>query len=92
MRALNHHNSLRRSSQLDSGHSLAPEDVEEKLARRTAESRSGFVVPNRDPLVGSRPVDLQPDLAQPATQVATTSADVSPQGSLQCGREGVAGT
>src|SRR5262245_37557604 len=83
--------SLGRPGGIDLRRSLAPEQVEEKFAGRTAEPSRGFAVANCVPLVGSRPFDLEPDPAQPATQVATTSADVSPESRLQCGREGVAG-
>jgi hypothetical protein len=76
------------SCQLDARHSLPSEDVEEKFARRTAQPNRGCALPRRDPLFGSFAADLQPDLAQPPTQVAATSANVAPQGSLQCGREG----
>src|SRR5262245_19896404 len=83
--------SLGRPSDLHLRRSLAPEQVEEKFAGRTAEPSHGFAVPNHVPLVGSRPFDLEPDPAQPATQVATTSADISPESRLQRGGEGAAG-
>jgi hypothetical protein len=78
MRAVERRDSLGRPRHLDLRRSLAPEQVEEKFARGTAEPSSGFALPNKFPLVGSRPLDLEPDPAQPPTQVATTSADVSP--------------
>src|SRR5438067_162227 len=75
---LNRRHSRSRSNHLDPRRSLAPEHVEEKLARWTGEPNSGFSPSNRDPLVGSRPRDLEANLAQPPTQVAATSADVAP--------------
>src|SRR5262249_51586487 len=50
----------------------------------------GRALPYRDPLVGSHPLEIQPNPTQSATQVAAASANVSPQGGLQCGRKRVA--
>jgi len=78
VRSVKRCDSLGRSSHLDLRRGLASEQVKEKFTRRAAEPSSGFSVPNCVPLAGSRPFNLEPDPAQPATQVATTSADVSP--------------
>lgn len=78
---------LSRSSHLDLRSLLAPKQVKEKFAGRSTEPSRGIAVPNDVPLVGSRPLDLEPDPAQPATQIATTAAGVSPQRRLQRGRE-----
>src|SRR5262245_59370497 len=91
MRAVERCDSLGRSSHLDLRRSLAPEHVQEEFAGRTAEPSRGFAVPNHVSLVGSRPLDLESDPAQAATQVPAPSADVSPECRLQRGREGAAG-
>jgi hypothetical protein len=67
MRAVERRDSLGRPRHLDLRRSLAPEQVEEKLARRTAQPSSGLAVPNKFPLVGSRPLELEPDPAQSPT-------------------------
>ena len=90
VRAVNARDSRRRPGHLDLRHGRAPEEEEKKFAGRTVEPSSRFAFPNRDELGGSRPLDLQPDLVQPAAQVPATSVDVAPQGGLQRGRQPVA--
>jgi hypothetical protein len=81
---------LGRPKNLNARGGLTAEQVYEKFARQATDSASRFGPPNRYPLGGSRSLDFKPDIAQPTTQVAAPLADISPQRSLQCGREGVA--
>jgi len=78
MRLLHRCHGLRWSGHLDSRRSLAPEDIEEQLARRTGDPNHGFARPNRHLLVGAHTLDLQADLTQPAAQVTAPSANVAP--------------
>jgi hypothetical protein len=70
--------SLCRSEYVNLRRGLAAEDVQKELTRGAAESSGRFGLANCHPLVGSGPNDLEPGSAQSATQVAATSADVSP--------------
>jgi hypothetical protein len=87
MRALHRRNSIGWSAHLDSRCSLAPKDVEQEFARRTAESSRKFAWSSRHPLVVSGPLNLQPTCIKPPTQVVAAAANVSPQRGIHCGRE-----
>ena len=80
-------NGLRWSAHFDLRCSLAPKDVEQEFARRTAESSRRFAWSSRHPLVGSGPLNLEPASVQPPTQVVAAAANVSPQGGIHCRRQ-----
>ena len=84
VRAPHCRNRLRWSAHLDMRCSLAPKDVQEEFARRTAESSRRLATSNRHPLVGSGPLNFEPDSAEPPTQVVAAAANVAPQGSFHC--------
>ncbi len=87
VRAMHRRNSLRCSAHFDLRYSLAPENVEEEFARRTAESSRRFAWLNRHPLVGSGPLDLEAGSVKPPTQEVAAAANVSPQGRIHWRRE-----
>ncbi len=87
VRATHRRNGLRWSAHFDLSCSLAPKDVQEEFARWTAESSGRLACSNRHPLVGSGPLNLEPGGVEPPTQVVAAAANVSPQGSIHCGRE-----
>src|ERR1700751_4280016 len=87
MRALHCRNGIRWSDQLHSRRGLAPKDVEQEFTRGTAESGRRFPCSSRHPLVGSRPLNLQPTSAKPPTQVVAAVANVSPQRGIHFRRE-----
>ena len=82
VRATQRRNGLRWSAHFDLRCSLAPEDVEEQFARRTAEPSRRLARSNRDPLAGSHPLNLEAASVQPPTQVVATATNVAPQGSI----------
>ena len=85
--AMQRRNGLRWSGHLDLRCSLAPKDVQQEFARRTAKSSGRFARLNRHPLVGSGPLNLEPANVKAPTQVVAAAANVSPQGGVHCGRE-----
>ena len=87
VRAMHRRNGLRWSAHFDLCCSLAPKDVQEEFARRTAESSRRFAWLNRHPLIGSGPLNLEPESVKPPTQVMAAAANISPQGSIHCRRE-----
>jgi hypothetical protein len=87
VRATHRRNGFRRSAHFDLRCGLAPKDVQEQFAWRTAESSRRFARPKRHPLVGSGPLDLEPATVKPPTQIAAAAANVAPQGSIHCRRE-----
>ena len=87
VRATQRRNGLRWSAHFDLRCSLAPKDVEEQFARRTAEPSRRLARSNRDPLVSSNPLNLEPASVKPPTQVVATATNVAPQGSIHFRRE-----
>ena len=87
VRATHRRNGLRWSTHLDLRGILAPKDIKEEFARRTAESSSRLAWPNRHPLVSSGPHNLEPASLKPPTQVVAAAANVSPQRRIHCRRE-----
>jgi hypothetical protein len=80
-------NGLRRSTHFDLRSGLATKDVEQELARQTADSRCRLPHYSRKPLVGFSPLDVEPARVQPPAQIATAAANVAPQGDIHCRRE-----
>jgi hypothetical protein len=91
VRTANRRDGARRSNHLDARRRVAPKEIKENLSGWTTDPNGGFAGADRNSLVGAGPSHLQADLAQPATEVAATAADVEPQGRLHHGRKGVAG-
>jgi hypothetical protein len=87
VRATHRRNGLRWSAHLDLSCILAPKDVEPEFTRRTAESSRRLAWPNRHPLVGSGPLNLEPASLKPPTQVVAAAPNVSPQRRIHCRRE-----
>src|SRR5271166_246040 len=90
-RSMHRRDDLGRAAHFDLRCSFAPEDVQQELTRRTAESRCGFASLNRHPITDPGPLDLKPATVQPPTQKVAATANVSPQGGIHCRRQ-VTGT
>lgn len=87
VRAMQRRNGLRWSAHFDMCCGLAPKNVEEEFAWRTAESSHRRARSKRHALAGSGPLDLEPGRAKPPTEVMAAAAHVSPQRSIHCRRE-----
>lgn len=87
VRATHRRNDLRWSAHFDLRCILSPKDVQEEFARRAAESSRRLAWSDRHLLVGSGPVNLEPECVEPPAQVVAAAANVSPQGRIHCGGE-----
>jgi len=87
VRATHRRNGFRWAAHFDLRCGLAPKDVEEEFARRTAESSRRFAWSDGHPPAGSSPLNLARATIKPPTQITAATANVSPQGSIHRGRE-----
>ena len=87
MRPMHRSDGLRGSSHFDLRRGLAPKGIQEEFARRTAEPSQRLTRSNPHPLGSSSPLNLEPKIVQPPTQITATTANVSPQRGIHRRRE-----